>query len=108
MKKFLPILLLIIGLTTTTQAQWTSPGEGTTYTFADLVNITNGVVTTGENGFVVNADLTISSGDNRHIDKETTRKQKNDSGRAGRQGLRKQQGSQQVGNRARVSRHRAD
>ena len=73
MKRFLSILLLIIGLTSSLKAQWTSPGNGTTFTFADLVNITDGVVTTGENGFVVNADLTISTGDVLEIDNQTSR-----------------------------------
>ena len=73
MKKILPILLLIIGLTASLKAQWTSPGNGTTYTFADLVEVTDGVVTIGENGYVVNADLTISSGDVLQIDNQTTR-----------------------------------
>ena len=73
MKKILPILLLIIGLTTTLNAQWVSPGNGTTYTFTDLVDITDGAVTTGENGFVVNADLTISTGDILQIDNQTSR-----------------------------------
>ena len=73
MKKILPILLLIIGLTASLKAQWTSPGNGTTYTFADLVEVTDGVVTIGENGYVVNADLTISTGDVLQIDNQTTR-----------------------------------
>jgi len=73
MKKVLPILLLIICLATNLNAQWVSPGEGTTYTFSDLVNITDGVVTIGENGFLVNADLTISAGDVLQINNQTSR-----------------------------------
>ena len=60
-------------IATTLRAQWTSPGNGTTYTFADLVDITEGVVTVGENGYVVNADLTISTGDVLEIDNQTSR-----------------------------------
>ena len=60
-------------IATTLCAQWTSPGNGTTYTFADLVNVTDGVVTVGENGYVVNADLTISTGDVLQINDQTSR-----------------------------------
>ena len=73
MKKVVLIIALIVGLCPTINAQWVSPGEGVTYTFADLVNITDGVVTVGENGFVVNADLTISAGDVLQIDNQTSR-----------------------------------
>lgn len=73
MKKLLPILLFIIGLCTPLTAQWTSPGNGTTFTFADLVEVTDGVVTIGENGYVVNADLTISTGDVLEINNQTAR-----------------------------------
>ncbi len=57
----------------TLDAQWVSPGNGTTYTFADLVDITEGVVTVGENGYLVNADLTISAGDVLQINDQTAR-----------------------------------
>ena len=60
-------------IATTLRAQWTSPGNGITYTFADLVDITDGVVTVGENGYVVNADLTISTGDVLEINDQTSR-----------------------------------
>lgn len=73
MKRFLPILLLIICLSATSKAQWTSPGNGTTYTLPDLVNVTDGVVTNGPNGFLINADLTISPNDVLLIDDEVTR-----------------------------------
>lgn len=67
------LIAIIVGLSPTIIAQWVSPGNGTTYTFADLVAITDGVVTTGENGFVVNADITISAGDVLEINNATTR-----------------------------------
>ena len=60
-------------IATTLRAQWTSPGDGTTYTFADLVGITNGVVTNGPDGYLVNADLTISAGDVLEINDQTSR-----------------------------------
>jgi hypothetical protein len=73
MRKILPILLLIITLTSSLKAQWTSPGNGTTYTLPDLVAVTDGVVTNGPDGFLVNADLTISAGDVLLIDNQVTR-----------------------------------
>jgi hypothetical protein len=54
-------------------AQWVSPGNGTTYTFPDLVNVTNGVVTNGTNGFLINAALTISANDVLKIDDQVLR-----------------------------------
>lgn len=73
MKRILPILLLIIGLATTLNAQWVSPGNGTTYTLPDLVDVTEGVVTNGPDGFLVNADLTISTNDILKIDNQVAR-----------------------------------
>ena len=73
MKKILPIILLIIGLSTSLNAQWTSPGEGITYTLPDLVSVTGGVVTTGPNGFLINSDLTISHNDVLLIDNQVSR-----------------------------------
>ncbi len=54
-------------------AQWVSPGDGTTYTMPDLVDVTEGVVTVGENGYVINADLTISANDVLKIDDQVVR-----------------------------------
>ena len=73
MKRLFLTIALIAGIFPAINAQWVSPGNGTTYTFADLVDITDGVVTTGENGFVVNADLTISAGDVLEINNQTAR-----------------------------------
>lgn len=73
MKRILPILLLIIGLATTLNAQWVSPGNGTTYTLPDLVDVTEGVVTNGPDGFLVNAGLTISTNDILKIDNQVAR-----------------------------------
>lgn len=71
MKKI--VLLLFVFSCIITNAQWVSPGDGTTYTFADLVEVTEGVVTVGENGYLVNADLTISAGDVLEINNQTSR-----------------------------------
>jgi len=57
----------------TLDAQWVSPGNGTTYTLPDLVNITDGVVTTGPDGFLINGDMTISTGDVLLIDNQVSR-----------------------------------
>lgn len=60
-------------IATTLDAQWVSPGDGTTYTMPDLVDVTEGVVTVGENGYVINADLTISANDVLKIDDQVER-----------------------------------
>ena len=73
MKRLFLTIALIAGIFPAINAQWVSPGLGTTYTFADLVDITEGVVTTGENGYLVNADLTISAGDVLQINDQTSR-----------------------------------
>ena len=67
--------MLITGLSFVSNAQWTSPGDGTTYTLPDLVAITDGVVTNGTNtnGFIINADLTISTNDVLKIDNQVAR-----------------------------------
>ena len=73
MKKLVILIAIIVGLCPTIIAQWVSPGEGVTYTFSDLVEVTDGVVTVGENGYLVNADLTISAGDVLEINNQTAR-----------------------------------
>lgn len=73
MKKKLLFLITTFMMMLTLDAQWVSPGDGTTYTFPDLVEVTEGVVTVGENGFLVNADLTISTGDVLQIDNQALR-----------------------------------
>lgn len=74
MKKLLPILLLIIGLTPIANAQWTSPGTGNTYTLPDLVNVTGGVVTDqGSGKFTINNNLTIAGTDRLIIDDQVVR-----------------------------------
>ena len=73
MKKLLPTLLLIIGLTSFAHAQWTSPGNGTTYTLPDLVAVTNGAVTNVGTVFTIHQDLTISANDVLQIDNQVSR-----------------------------------
>lgn len=73
MKRFLPFLLFTIGLTMVSNAQWTSPGNGTTYTLPDLVSVTNGVVTNEGTVFTIHQDLTISTNDVLKIDNQVTR-----------------------------------
>lgn len=73
MKKVILFLIAIFTIVINTHGQWVSPGDGTSYTFSDLVEITNGVVTNGPDGFLVNADLTISTGDVLEINNQTSR-----------------------------------
>lgn len=62
-------LLLLIGLTliqvSLTMGQWTSPGNGTTYTLRDLVALSEGCVTheTGTGAYHFHQDLTIAPHD---------------------------------------------
>lgn len=73
MKKKLLLLIAIFITALSIDAQWVSPGDGTTYTLPDLVDVTEGVVTVGENGYVINADLTISANDVLKIDDQVER-----------------------------------
>ena len=73
MKKVTLILTLFFGFFPMLNAQWTSPGNGTTYTMPDLVEASNGVVTNIGNVFAINADLTISENDILNIDDQVTR-----------------------------------
>ena len=73
MKKILLFLIAIFAIVINVHGQWVSPGDGTTYTMPDLVDVTEGVVTVGENAFVINADLTISANDVLKIDDQVER-----------------------------------
>lgn len=73
MKKKLLFLITTFMMMLALDAQWVSPGNGTTYTLPDLVNITDGVVTTGPDGFLINGDITISTGDVLLIDNQVSR-----------------------------------
>ena len=68
MKKVTLILALFLGFIPILNAQWTSPGNGTTYTMSELVNVTDGVVTFDATNYHIHADLTISQNDVLKID----------------------------------------
>lgn len=48
-------------------AQFTTPNQNLTLTLSDLVEISGGVVTEDENGFLINAEITIAETDRLHI-----------------------------------------
>lgn len=73
MKTRILLLILFFKFIPMLNAQWVSPGNGTTYTMPDLVAASNGVVTNTGNVFTVNADLTISANDILNIDDQVTR-----------------------------------
>ena len=74
MKKLFLLISLIAGLVSAINAQWVSPGNGTTYTLPDLVAASDGVVTNSSGTvFSFNADVTISQGDVLQIDNQVTR-----------------------------------
>ena len=73
MRKIAFLISFSIGLWSMLNAQWTSPGNGSTYTMPDLVAASNGVVTNTGNVFAINADLTISENDILNIDDQVTR-----------------------------------
>ncbi len=52
-------------------AQFTTPGEGLTLTFSDLVDLSEGVVTQDEDGFFINDELVIAASDKLEILEET-------------------------------------
>lgn len=73
MKKVLPLLLLLFGIAPYLNAQWTSAGNGTTYTMNDLVAASGGAVTNSGTTFTVNSDITIAAGDILKIDDQVSR-----------------------------------
>ena len=73
MRKIAFLISFSIGLWSMLNAQWTSPGNGSTYTMPDLVEASNGVVTNTGNVFAINADLTISENDILNIDDQVMR-----------------------------------
>ncbi len=73
MKKVTLILALFFGFFPMLNAQWTSPGNGTTYTLPDLVNVSNGAVTNDGTVFSFNSDIIISANDVLKIDNQVTR-----------------------------------
>ena len=67
MKKLYSFVIALV-FSSTLNAQWTSPGNGTTYTMSDLVNVTDSVVTFDATNYHIHADLTISQNDVLKID----------------------------------------
>ena len=64
MRKLLLISVLLLAFGLTTYAQWSSPGNGTTYTMDDLVELSNGCVTWDQtNIYYIHNDITISAND---------------------------------------------
>lgn len=73
MKKIYYTLIFILTLSVSLNAQWVSPGNGTTYTLPDLVAASDGVVTNTGTVFSINSDLTISANDVLKIDHQVSR-----------------------------------
>ena len=67
MRRFV-FIVLFMAVVSMLNAQWTSPGNGTTYTMSDLVNVTGGVVTFEASNYHIHADLTLSQNDVLKID----------------------------------------
>ena len=72
MKRTFFTLFFAIGLSMMLHAQWTSPGDGTTYTMSELVSVTDGTVTYDGN-YHIHADLTIAQNDVLEIDNGFTK-----------------------------------
>lgn len=72
MKKLLLSAFLLISWSML-NAQWVSPGNGTTYTLPDLVTASNGVVTQEGTVFSINNDITIAPNDVLKIDNQVSR-----------------------------------
>lgn len=67
MKKIVLLISFSIGLWSMLNAQWVSPGNGTTYTMSDLAATTE-VVSFESGNYRIHADLTISTNDILKID----------------------------------------
>ena len=65
MKKLVLLIGLFLILTPWMMGQWTSPGNGTSYTLRDLVEVSGGCVTYLENqrSYLLQADLTVAPND---------------------------------------------
>jgi len=61
------LLLLILAPLYTLQAQYTSPGDNLVLTLSDLVDMSDGVVTQDEDGFMIHEDIIISVTDRLEI-----------------------------------------
>ena len=65
MKKQFLLFVFVFAALTATFAQWTSPGNGTTYTMSDLaaINETNVTFDSGDHSYLFRSDVTISPND---------------------------------------------
>ena len=72
MKK-VSLLLFLFGIISLMNAQWVSPGNGTTYTMSELIGVTNGIVTYDDTNYHIHSDLTISQNDVLKIDNGFTK-----------------------------------
>lgn len=72
MKRVLLTIAFSIGLASMLNAQWVSPGNGTTYTMSDLAAITD-VVTFETGNYYIHGDLTFSTNDIWKIDNGFTK-----------------------------------
>lgn len=72
-KKVTLLVSLFLCFTSMLNAQWVSPGNGTTYTMSNLVDITNEVVTFDGTYYHIHSDLTISTNDVLKIDNGYTK-----------------------------------
>lgn len=59
------VFAMLIGLVSNMNAQWVSPGNGTTYTIEDLMEVSNGCIVwyEGSNEYRIINDITISAND---------------------------------------------
>ena len=73
MRRLLLISVFLLISLTVLNAQWVSPGNGTTYTLPDLVRVSDGIVTNAGTVFAINSDLTISANDVLKIDDQVSR-----------------------------------
>ena len=67
------IFAFVMGSISMLNAQWVSPGNGTTYTMSELVNVTGGVVTFEAPNYYIHGDLTFSTNDTWKIDNGFTK-----------------------------------
>ena len=72
MRKIALLITFSIGLWSVLNAQWTSPGNGTTYTISDLAATTD-VVSFETGNYYIHGDLTISANDTWIIDNGFTK-----------------------------------
>ncbi len=61
MKRFLPFIFIFLSLGL--QAQYTTPGDGLTYSLSELVGISDGAITMEGDHYQINEEITIAVGD---------------------------------------------